>query len=104
MSRNAPAQSHTRTLTITAHEDSNEASENRTADSATIGLKKKKKKKVAWRQDTIDNEGMGKKTSKCCCIYQKPHNFGESSSDSEQDDCDNCRGHVEKRTTIKTTK
>jgi hypothetical protein len=30
-----------------------------------------------------------------CCIYKKPHVFGESSSESEDDDCENCFGHVE---------
>jgi len=67
------------------------------ATSTTIRLQKKKKKKVNWRQDTVDNEGLGRKSSKCCCVYKKPHEFGESSSDSEQDDCDHCRGHVERR-------
>lgn len=65
---------------------------------ATIRLKKRRKK-VAWRSDTVDNEGLGKKSSKCCCIYRKPHQFNESSSDSEKEDCDNCRGHVEKKYT-----
>ena len=31
-----------------------------------------------------------------CCIYQKPKEFGESSSDTD-DECDHCRGHVEKK-------
>lgn len=31
-----------------------------------------------------------------CCIYEKPRPFGESSSESE-DECENCRGHVENR-------
>jgi len=102
MSQNAPAPSHTRTLTTTITEDDNNisSSESRPADSTTIRLKKKKKK-VVWRQGTVDNEGMGKKTSKCCCIYQKPHKFGESSSDSEEEDCDHCRGHVEKKSAVK---
>lgn len=39
---------------------------------------------------------MGKKKSKCCCIYKKPRTFGESSSESE-DECENCYGHVEHR-------
>lgn len=37
---------------------------------------------------------MGKKKSKCCCIYVKSKEFGESSSESE-DECENCHGHVE---------
>lgn len=82
--------------------------------------KPKNDKKVAWRSGTVDNENMGKKKSKCkfnyrsqcfpsnyltsvrfftfqgCCIYKKPLQFGESSSESE-DECENCFGHVEKR-------
>lgn len=92
MSSNASRASRTTTTTVPT------TNEGQPSESATIRLKKKKKK-VKWRTDTIDNEGMGKKSSKCCCVYQKPHGFGESSSDSEQDDCDHCRGHVEKRNT-----
>lgn len=65
-------------------------------NTATIRLIKKKKK-VAWKKDTVDNEGMGKKSSKCCCVYKKPHKFAESSSDSEEDDCDHCKGHVKQK-------
>lgn len=64
---------------------------------ATIRLKKKKDKQVKWTDGTVDNEGMGKKSSKCCCVYKKPHSYDESSTDSEQEDCDHCRGHVEKK-------
>ncbi|CRK93979.1 CLUMA_CG007505, isoform A [Clunio marinus] len=56
--------------------------------------KPKAEKKVQWTETTVDNEGLNKKKSKCCCIYVKPKEFGESSSESE-DDCENCYGHVE---------
>lgn len=51
-------------------------------------------KKVGWSEDTVDNEGMDKKKSKCCCVYRKPMQFGESSSETD-DECENCFGHVE---------
>lgn len=51
-------------------------------------------KKVGWSEDTVDNEGMDKKKSKCCCVYKKPMQFGESSSETD-DECENCFGHVE---------
>ncbi|CAN8010345.1 unnamed protein product [Ixodes pacificus] len=54
-------------------------------------------RRVGWSADTVDNEDMGKRKSKCCCIYEKPRAFGESSSDSDDGECDNCRGHVELR-------
>lgn len=51
------------------------------------------KKGIKWSEDTIDNEGQGKKSSKCCCIYQKPRMFGESSDeDSDSEDEDKCKG------------
>ncbi|WVF71308.1 hypothetical protein IAT40_006111 [Kwoniella sp. CBS 6097] len=40
-----------------------------------------KKQRVVWSDETVDNEGMGKKKSKICCIYHKPRAFDESSSD-----------------------
>lgn len=32
-----------------------------------------------------------------CCIYKKPLEFGESSSEDDEDECDHCFGHVEKK-------
>lgn len=37
---------------------------------------------VRWDENTIDNEGLGRKSSKRCCIFHKQRAFGESSSDS----------------------
>ncbi|KAL6030275.1 hypothetical protein STEG23_014523 [Scotinomys teguina] len=52
-------------------------------------LKKAKPcKRVAWSSDTIDNEHLGRRSSKCC-VYEKPRAFGESSSESEKEDDDN---------------
>lgn len=56
--------------------------------------KPKTAKKVAWSANTVDNENMNKKKSKCCCVFEKTRQFGESSSDSD-DECEHCRGHVE---------
>ncbi|KAK5171410.1 Type 1 phosphatases regulator ypi1 [Saxophila tyrrhenica] len=39
--------------------------------------------RVQWAEDVVDNEGMGKKSSKVCCIYHKPHEPGDSESDSD---------------------
>ncbi|KAH8988877.1 phosphatase inhibitor-domain-containing protein [Lactarius akahatsu] len=47
---------------------------------------------VAWGDDVLDNEGLGRKKSKICCIYHKPRRFDESSdegssgTESESDD------------------
>ena len=59
--------------------------------------KKLDRKQVSWTQETVDNEHLGKKKSKCCCIYVKPKKFGESDTESEDEgDCHdkNCSGHT----------
>ncbi|KAG5264592.1 hypothetical protein AALO_G00255900 [Alosa alosa] len=59
--------------------------------SLTIKLRKRKtEKKVEWSSDTVDNEHLGRRSSKCCCIYEKPRQFGESSTESEGEDEDGC--------------
>jgi len=40
--------------------------------------------RVKWDEEVVDNEGMGKKKSKICCIYHKPREFDESSSSSDE--------------------
>ncbi|KAJ5533654.1 Type 1 phosphatases regulator ypi1, partial [Penicillium frequentans] len=40
-------------------------------------------RRIRWSEDVVDNEGMGKKSSKVCCIYHKARPVGESSSESE---------------------
>ncbi|KAI4466171.1 succinate--hydroxymethylglutarate coa-transferase [Holotrichia oblita] len=72
------------------------------AELPTLHLKLRKPKtgrKVQWTTETVDNECMNKKKSKCCCIYKKPKEFGESSSseDDSDDECDHCKGHVDKK-------
>ncbi|XP_034118698.1 E3 ubiquitin-protein ligase PPP1R11 [Drosophila albomicans] len=51
---------------------------------------------VTFHEGVVDNEGMNRRKSKCCCIYRKPHVFGESSSSSD-DECEHCCGHPEVR-------
>jgi len=78
----------------------NESQTDGQGESATVRLvlkKPKHSKKVNWTNETVDNEHMGKRKSKCCCIYKKPHVFGESSSESDDDECENCSGHCERR-------
>lgn len=43
--------------------------------SLTIKLRKRKpEKKVEWTSDTVDNEHMGRRSSKCeCCCPSSPH-------------------------------
>ncbi|KAL1920491.1 uncharacterized protein VTP21DRAFT_868 [Calcarisporiella thermophila] len=52
-------------------------------------------RKVKWSEDVVDNEHLGKKKSKICCIYRRPHAFDESSEDesSGSDSDHDCDGH-----------
>lgn len=43
------------------------------------------RRRIQWAEDVIDNEGMGKKSSKVCCIYHKPRAADESSDDDSSD-------------------
>ncbi|KAF2863967.1 hypothetical protein K470DRAFT_209277 [Piedraia hortae CBS 480.64] len=43
---------------------------------------------VRWDDSVVDNEGMGKKSSKVCCIYHKPHEPGDSESETSSSDSD----------------
>ena len=55
---------------------------------------------VRWDESTVDNEGLGRKSSKRCCIFHKQRAFGESSTDSSdaesggEDDGDNSDSKV----------
>lgn len=46
---------------------------------------------IKWDETVVNNEGMGRKKSKVCCIYHAPRAFGESSdessSSSDEDSC-----------------
>lgn len=50
-------------------------------------------KKVKWDEAVVDNEHMGKKKSKCCCIYEKPHNHDDGSDSDSDGDNDCCHEH-----------
>jgi len=41
---------------------------------------------ISWTEDTIDNEHLGRRSSKRCCIFHKIKRFGESDSDETDSD------------------
>jgi protein phosphatase 1 regulatory subunit 11 len=43
---------------------------------------------VSWDEAVVDNEGLGRKSSKRCCIFHKQRPFGESSTDSSDYESD----------------
>ncbi|KAG4435550.1 hypothetical protein IFR05_008961 [Cadophora sp. M221] len=40
------------------------------------------RRRIQWAEDVIDNEGLGRKKSKVCCIYHAPKGIDESSDES----------------------
>ena len=62
-----------------------------TAETATdsapvLVLKLQQAPKITWTEDTVDNENLGRKSSKRCCIFHKIKKFGESDSDETDSD------------------
>ncbi|KIV84066.1 hypothetical protein PV11_06040 [Exophiala sideris] len=56
--------------------------------SATPSTRPGHRRRITWAEDVIDNEGLGRKSSKVCCIYHKPREFGESSSEDDSSSSD----------------
>ncbi|CAN3353729.1 type 1 phosphatases regulator Ypi1p [Diutina catenulata] len=66
--------------------------------------KKKKKAQVKWTEDVVDNENMGKKKSKICCIFHPNRDFDDpnhscdsDSSSSDDSDCDSSKPNAYER-------
>lgn len=36
---------------------------------------------VRWEEGTVDNEGLHRRSSKCCCIFTKRRNYDDDYSD-----------------------
>jgi len=81
----ADASHGSKTMTVTGSEQSGNG---KTVKIKARDNKETPKRRVTWTEETVDNEHMGKKSSKVCCIYHKPHTFGESSSSSDSSDDD----------------
>ncbi|KAH7321142.1 phosphatase inhibitor-domain-containing protein [Stachybotrys elegans] len=43
---------------------------------------------VQWAEGVVDNEALGRKSSKVCCIYHRPKAVGESSDESSSSSSD----------------
>mmetsp|Transcript_19527 Transcript_19527/g.25179 ORF Transcript_19527/g.25179 Transcript_19527/m.25179 type:complete len:137 (+) Transcript_19527:174-584(+) len=70
------APSETRTLTVpSAIPQENEESE-------VLRLTLRNSPAVRWDESVVNNEGLGRKSSKRCCIFHKQRAFNESSTDS----------------------
>ncbi|KAG9441105.1 hypothetical protein H6P81_016959 [Aristolochia fimbriata] len=51
----------------------------------TLRLSRRPKKKVSWKEGTVDNEFLQRKSSKKCCIFHKQKPFDEDDSDDDDD-------------------
>ncbi|UNI20082.1 Type 1 phosphatases regulator ypi1 [Purpureocillium takamizusanense] len=82
---NTPTTSQTMTTSTQASTDS----DSRTESPRILRLRgghTSSARSVQWAEDVVDNEGLGRKSSKVCCIYHKPKAVGESSDESSSDD------------------
>ena len=52
---------------------------------------------ITWSEDTIDNEGLGRKSSKRCCIFHKVKKFADSDSDESDEDIEKAKKDAEER-------
>ncbi|GJN27912.1 hypothetical protein PR202_gb15976 [Eleusine coracana subsp. coracana] len=53
------------------------------AEAVVLRLKRRAKKNVTWKEGTVDNECLGRKSSKKCCIFHKEVPFDDDCSDEE---------------------
>ncbi|KAI8447582.1 phosphatase inhibitor-domain-containing protein [Phakopsora pachyrhizi] len=90
-----PANHGSRTVTITTNDE--EVNGDQPQAPATLRLRarplqstRQSHPRVQWEDNVVDNEGLGRKKSKVCCIYKKPRAFDESSDESGDSDSDCC--------------
>ncbi|KAI4367450.1 hypothetical protein MLD38_023187 [Melastoma candidum] len=50
------------------------------------GDRNRNRKKVSWKEGTVDNEFMQRKSSKKCCVFHKEKPFDEDISSDEEED------------------
>lgn len=81
--RERPASVATTTMTLTETSAIPAASE-----TEVLRLSLVPRPTVRWDENVQDNEGLGRKSSKRCCIFHKQRDFGESSTDSSEDEID----------------
>lgn len=72
------------TVIVETPSSSSSQQQQQITDSLVLKLKRPKKK-VSWKEGTVDNEFMNKKSSKRCCIFHKEKPFDEDDSDAEGD-------------------
>lgn len=81
------------TATVVEEETKSDGEAVAPAPAPTLVLRLNLRPHISFANDTVDNEHLGRKSSKRCCIYHKKRPFGESSTESSGSDCDDpdCR-------------
>eukprot|EP01040_Poterioochromonas_malhamensis_P002702 gene2702-2878_t len=74
-----------------------EAKEKEREEERVLTLHLTEAKSITWADGTVDNEHMGKKSSKRCCIYHKPKAFGESDSEESDSDTEKAKKDTERK-------
>ncbi|KAA1476281.1 hypothetical protein DENSPDRAFT_932936 [Dentipellis sp. KUC8613] len=102
--RAAEAAEGSRTVTVEETQPLEERDEGEGTSAGTLRLRggPRDRPTVAWVEGVVDNEMLGRKKTKICCIYHKPKNFDESSdedsSSSDSDSsCDGQQPHTHRR-------
>ena len=57
----------------------------------TLVLSLRDQPRVTWSEGTVDNEHLGRRSSKRCCIYHKVKKFAESDSDESDEDVEHAK-------------
>ncbi|KAK3145128.1 hypothetical protein QOZ80_4AG0323590 [Eleusine coracana subsp. coracana] len=81
-----PSSSGSVTVTVDPSPSSSSAPPPRAAPppaEAVVLRLKRRAKKVTWKEGTVDNECLGRKSSKKCCIFHKEVPFDDDCSDEE---------------------
>lgn len=88
MARSAtrPSTSSSGSVTLTVEVPSSSSLQLQVSQTLILRLKRPRKK-VTWKEGTVDNEFLGRKSSKKCCIFhkQKPFDEDDSETDDERD-------------------
>ncbi len=63
------------------------------SEAPTLVLQVQPRPNIRWTDDTVDNEHLGRRSSKRCCIFHKIKKFGDSDSDETSSDEDKGDAH-----------
>ncbi|CAH2080535.1 unnamed protein product [Thlaspi arvense] len=79
----------TATTTVTLDQASSSSSSSQQQQPLILTMElNRRKKKVTWKEGTVDNEFLNKKSSKKCCIFHKEKSFDHDDSEDDGDGCD----------------